>query len=64
MDKDELPVIAGPSQEDYGFWNDSNMMLNDFEGEELSGETFEKMWEKYWNENGGHKPVTDIKNKK
>ncbi|WP_143269388.1 hypothetical protein [Mangrovitalea sediminis] len=39
-------VLAGPNQEDYGFWLDTNMTYQDFTGESVSAETFEALWVK------------------
>lgn len=44
--KDGQVVIAGPSDRDYGFWLDTNMKYDDFEGEEIPEEIFEKYWVK------------------
>jgi hypothetical protein len=40
------PVIAGPSEENYGFWLDTNMSIADFCGEPLSEYEFEEIWKK------------------
>ena len=37
-------VIAGPSDTDYGFWLDTNMKAEDFDGETVPQETFEALW--------------------
>ena len=37
-------VLAGPSDEDYGFWLDTNMTLSDFVGEPVSQEVFDQAW--------------------
>lgn len=44
LDKNEAIVVAGPSAQDYGFWLDTNMRYADFEGEQIAGEYFEKLW--------------------
>jgi hypothetical protein len=38
------PVLAGPSEENYGFWLDTNMSMSDFEGVEIASAEFEKLW--------------------
>ena len=42
-ENDEI-VFAGPSEENYGFWLDANMKLNDFEGETIEKEYFEEFY--------------------
>lgn len=37
-------VFAGPDKVNYGFWLDTNMKLEDFEGEPIEEEVFEKYW--------------------
>ncbi len=44
LDESDSVVIAGPSESDYGFWSDTNMKLNDFEGEPVSEAYFEQLW--------------------
>lgn len=43
------PVIAGPDDKNYGFWLDTNMKFEDFEGIEISKDHFEELWKKYFN---------------
>ena len=38
------PVFAGPSDENYGFWLDTNMHYSDFQGEPVDKAHFEKLW--------------------
>ena len=38
------PVIAGPSEENYGFWLDTNMRIADFCGDPLTRDEFEMAW--------------------
>lgn len=35
---------AGPTEQDYGFWLDSNMKRDDFKGEIISESIFENAW--------------------
>jgi hypothetical protein len=44
LDMDGRPVLAGPSDECYGFWLDTNMRFDDFEGEPVAGGEFERLW--------------------
>lgn len=37
-------VFAGPDQRNYGFWLDTNMKYEDFEGEPIERELFEQYW--------------------
>jgi hypothetical protein len=37
-------VLAGPSEEDYGFWLDTNMTFPDFSGEPVSQDDFDQAW--------------------
>lgn len=45
LDSDGAPVLAGPSRQDYGFWLDTNMCFNDFEGELIEQGEFEAKWQ-------------------
>ncbi|MEZ4857323.1 MAG: hypothetical protein R2781_00760 [Flavobacteriaceae bacterium] len=42
-DKNDI-IFAGPSDQFYGYWLDTNMTFNDFEGEEIDKEEFERLW--------------------
>ena len=44
VDADGVPVLAGPSSNDYGFWLDTNMTRSDFEGTEIDRPEFEALW--------------------
>ncbi len=44
LDAEGAPVIAGPSERDYGFWLDTNMKRSDFEGDEIGLDEFEQKW--------------------
>ncbi|MES9900423.1 MAG: hypothetical protein ABW148_15570 [Sedimenticola sp.] len=44
LDDTGHPVFAGPSEENYGFWLDTNMTYSDFEGSEVDSSEFEKLW--------------------
>ncbi|MEL7185398.1 MAG: hypothetical protein AAFN50_03040 [Pseudomonadota bacterium] len=44
VDADGLPVVAGPSSTDYGFWLDSNITDVDLEGLEIERKEFEALW--------------------
>ncbi|MCP4976353.1 MAG: hypothetical protein GY931_09355 [Maribacter sp.] len=46
MNSNGDPVIAGPDNDNYGFWLDTNMELSDFIGEEVLQEEFEQLWKK------------------
>lgn len=42
-ENDEL-FFAGPDKKNYGFWLDTNMKFEDFEGELIDKEEFERIW--------------------
>ena len=44
LDAEGTPVIAGPSERDYGFWLNTNLKRRDFEGHEISRDEFEQKW--------------------
>jgi hypothetical protein len=44
LDEQGNPLFCGPSDEVYGFWLDTNMAYDDFEGEPITKEEFEKYW--------------------
>jgi len=44
LDSSNNIVFAGPDKNNYGFWLDSNMKYEDFKGEIISEEDFEKYW--------------------
>ncbi len=44
LDEHEKVVVAGPSDENYGFWLDTNMRIGDFTGEPVDTDYFERMW--------------------
>ena len=45
LDEHDIPVIWGPSDEVYGFWLDTNMAYDDFNGDPISRDYFEKHWD-------------------
>ena len=44
LDENENPVFAGPDKRNYGFWRDTNMKFEDFEGESIDKAEFEQKW--------------------
>ena len=44
VDVNGIPIVAGPSSTDYGFWLDTNMIRSDFEGIEIDEPEFEALW--------------------
>ena len=44
LDSKAYPVFGGPSEENYGFWLDTNMKYSDFIGNEVESSEFEKLW--------------------
>ena len=44
LDAKGHPVFADPSEENYGFWLDTNMIYSDFKGDEIESSEFEKLW--------------------
>lgn len=45
LDEQDNPVLWGPSDEVYGFWQDTNMTYDDFDGEMITKDEFEKHWD-------------------
>ncbi len=45
LDSKGTPVLAGPDKQNYGFWLDTNMKYEDFEGESIDVGEFEKIWD-------------------
>ncbi len=41
---DGKPILAGPDENNYGFWLDTNMEYENFEGESVDKEEFECLW--------------------
>lgn len=37
-------VFAGPDKKNYGFWLDSDMKFEDFKGESIDKDDFERFW--------------------
>lgn len=48
LDETGRPVLAGPDDENYGFWLDTTMTLVDIGGESIPQATFEETWNA-WN---------------
>ena len=44
LDLDGDPVLAGPDDNNYGFWLDTNMRYNDFDGIQITANQFEEKW--------------------
>jgi hypothetical protein len=44
LDNSGLPVFAGPDSRNYGFWLDTDMTINDFEGAPENLGVFENLW--------------------
>ena len=44
LDENGKPVVSGPDNRNYGFWCDTNMLWEDFDGIKLSEESFESAW--------------------
>lgn len=44
LDSNGTPVFAGPDKKNYGFWLDTNMKYEDFEGEPIAKDEFESIW--------------------
>jgi hypothetical protein len=38
------PVLSGPDARNLGFWHDTDMRWEDFEGEEIPEHAFEEVW--------------------
>ena len=45
LDENEKPVFAGPNKRNFGFWCDTNMKYEDFEGKPIEKMEFERYWE-------------------
>ena len=44
LDADGNIVFAGPDKQNYGFWLDTDMKYEDFKGEEIDKDVFERYW--------------------
>jgi len=44
LDADGKPVFAGPDKRNRGFWHDTNMKFEDFDGELIEKDEFELYW--------------------
>ena len=44
VDVSGVPIVAGPSSADYGFWSDTNMTRPDLDGDEVDQQEFESLW--------------------
>jgi hypothetical protein len=44
VDANGLPVVAGPSSTDYGYWLDANVTDVDLDGVEIEKQEFEALW--------------------
>lgn len=44
LDADGNIVFAGPDKKNYGFWLDTNMKYEDFKGESIDKDVFERYW--------------------
>ena len=44
LDNSGRPIIAGPSEKNYGFWCDSNITIESFSGEAIDPLKFESLW--------------------
>lgn len=44
LDNNKNVVFAGPDKMNYGFWIDTNMKYEDFEGEPIDKIEFERYW--------------------
>jgi hypothetical protein len=58
LDVNAVPVLAGPTDQDYGFWLDTNMTLSDFEdAEPVNRDDFEHLWVRYFEDNSHLNPL-------
>jgi len=44
LDENNNPLFAGPDKRNYGFWLDTNMKYEDFDGIQITKEEFEHYW--------------------
>ncbi len=44
LDSKGEPIVAGPTEIDYGFWLDTSMRIGDFEDDPITVEEFELKW--------------------
>ena len=44
LDENDNPIFAGPDKRNYGFWLDTNMKYEDFDGELINKAEFERYW--------------------
>lgn len=45
LDENDNPIFCGPDSRNYGFWCDTNMKYEDFEGQPIEQIEFERIWE-------------------
>jgi len=44
VDSNGIPVVAGPSSTDFGYWLDANVTDVDLDGVEIEEQEFEALW--------------------
>ena len=58
VDAEGEPVLAGPTEDDYGFWLDTNMERSDFrDAEEVPESLFESLWDRFFAEHPDLTPL-------
>ena len=53
LDSHGFPIVSGPDDRNYGFWPDTNMLLNDFAGDPIEKALFEAVWKQAHSKGGG-----------
>lgn len=48
LDHEGETILAGPDDDNYGFWHDTNMKYTDFDGVEIGAEKFESRWTEWF----------------
>jgi hypothetical protein len=42
------PVLAGPDKRNYGYWPDTNVAIDELDGERISEALFEALWRQFY----------------
>jgi len=62
LDDSGSVIVAGPDSRNYGFWNDTNMTVRDFVGDEIAKEFFESEWHRFYASRPARVPATAVPN--
>lgn len=58
LNPDGVPVLAGPTDRDYGFWLDTNLERWDFaDAQEIPEQLFENLWSRFFADHPDLNPI-------